>query len=101
MVGRADCPPRHTGLPRAGAVVWVVWGGVAGIRWPQGRPLTTETHAVPQLGRLLLATLVAAVLLTAEAAAVSRLKWRVIIGQYWSRDTNTVLSLDREKTLVC
>ena len=52
---------------------------------------------MPQLGRLLLAALVATVLLTAEAAVVSRLKWRVIIGQCWSRDTNTVLSLARKE----
>ena len=72
-MGRGDSPPGHTGLPRPGAVVWVVWGCVTGIRWAQGRPLTTEAHPVPELGRLLLAALVAAVLLAAEAAAISSL----------------------------
>ena len=32
MVSRGDCPAGDTGLPRPGAVVGVVRGGVTGIR---------------------------------------------------------------------
>ena len=74
MVSRGHCPAGDTGLPRPGAVVGVVTLSVTGIRWPQGRPLTTEADPVPQLGRLLLTAVVAAVLLLlAQAVAGSSL----------------------------
>ena len=81
MVGGGDRPPGHASLPRPGAVVWVVALCVAGIRW--WRPLTTEAHPVPELGRLLLAALVAAVLLAAAEA-------RAVIS---SLDTGKMLSI--------